>query len=402
MGAPSIGPRTNLAVVAVAVAAAAVIGASVVRGVIEVPMFAGLVLAAALALVVIPPAIYLSYRLGMLDHPDDRKFQKEPVPLLGGPGVLVAFGAALLVCLYGLSQHGGWSVAFSAVRTELLAMLAAGAFIVLIGVVDDRWGLKPGVRLIGQLAAVSVVMRYGVVMSFLPRTGAGRTGEIVLTVIWLVGMTNAMNFLDGLDGLAAGLTAVAALSFAVITAMTGQIAVTTASLCLAGATLGFLRHNVRPASIYLGDSGATLLGFTLACIAIIGDWGTGPTPTENLFVPLIVLGIPIYDVIYITVHRYRAGLIRSLSDWATYVGHDHLHHRLLRLGMRPGPATLFICLGGAALGVLAVILQTKGELDRYDKFLALVLAIIFFVGVTVLMELGKNSGDTHEPHDPPA
>ncbi|MFO7897431.1 MAG: MraY family glycosyltransferase, partial [Planctomycetota bacterium] len=279
------------------------------------------------------------------------------------------------------------------------AMLGAGALVALMGAVDDKWGLKAGVRLIGQLAAVSLVMRFGVVMTFLPPTPVGQVGEVALTVLWIVGMTNAINFLDGLDGLASGVSAVAGLFFGLIAAMTGQVALATASFCLAGAALGFFRYNARPASIYLGDSGATLLGFLLACIGLIGDWGTD-APIEDLFVPVIILGVPIYDAIYITVYRFRAGLVRNLGEWAAYVGHDHLHHRLLHLGMRPGRACLFICLGGVALGVLAVILKTKGELDRYDKFLALALVVLFFAGATVLMELGKNGGGGGPPPGP--
>ncbi len=347
-------------------------------------VFVGFALAASAALLLTPVAARLSYRLGMLDIPDERKGHDRPMPLLGGPAVLTAFAVAAVVCMEVLPDGYLWA----GFKPQFVATLAAAAFITALGVADDKWGLKPGVRVIGQLAAVCLVVRYGVVMTFLPPTAAGLTGEVVLTALWIVGITNALNFLDGLDGLASGVAAVAALSFGAIAAMTGQTAVAVLSFCLAGAALGFFKYNFRPASIYLGDSGATFLGFTLACIAIIGDWGA-PERAEDLFVPIIVLGVPIYDIIYITIYRIRAGHVRTLNQWAAYVGRDHLHHRLQNLGMRPRHTCLFICLGGVVLGLLALILKTKGEFSRYDKFLTITVAVIMFAGATILMELGK-------------
>jgi UDP-GlcNAc:undecaprenyl-phosphate GlcNAc-1-phosphate transferase len=354
----------------------------------EYVMGPAFLLAVSAAAALTPVAMYLSVRWGVLDVPDARKNHERPMPLLGGGAVLVAFVAAGVVGLAALSAAGrGMS---PQLRAQLGATLAGAVLIAAMGAADDAWGLKAGVRLVGQLAVVALVMKFGVVMTFLPPTPAGHVGEVLLTVLWLVGITNALNFLDGLDGLASGVSAVAALSFGAIAAMTGQYAVATGSFCLAGAALGFFAYNSRPARIYLGDSGATCLGFVLACLGIIGDWGRD-APVENLFVPVIVLGIPIYDTIYITIYRFKAGHVRNLSEWAAYVGRDHLHHRLLHLGMRPRYACLFICLGGVALGILAIILQTKtGGLDRYDKFLALGLAVILFVGATILMELGRN------------
>lgn len=385
MGPPAIAPRTSLAFVLSALVIMTAAGVCIFLlppGCIVASAFA---LAASAALALTPVAIQFSYRLGVLDVPDERKEHERPMPLLGGPAVLAAFAAASVLGLWSL-PNGLLSVEL---RTQLAGTLAAGALIALMGVADDRWGLKPGVRLIGQLAAVCLVMRCGVMMSFLPPTPLGRLGEIVLTMLWLVGITNSVNFLDGLDGLASGVSTVAALSFGVIAALTGQAAVAVVSFCLAGAALGFLKYNFRPASIYLGDSGATFLGFTLACIGVVGDWGT-PDRAADLFVPVIVLGIPIYDTIYITIYRIRAGLVHNLSELAAYVGRDHLQHRLQHLGMRPARACLFICLGAVMLGVLALLLQTKGPLDRYDKFLALAVVAIMFIGATILMELGKN------------
>lgn len=390
MGPPAVAPRVNLLTVLLAAAvavAAGVLAATCSPGLAAAAAF---VVSAGTALALTPIAIYLSFRLSVLDVPDERKNHAAPMPLLGGPAVLLAFAVGASVGLIALPGPALSPV----LRSQFLAALGAGALIAAMGVADDKWGLKPEVRLIGQLAAVCLVMKFGVVMTFLPPTPAGQIGEVLLTVVWIVGITNAVNFLDGLDGLASGVSAVAALSFGAIALMTGQAPVALVAFCLAGAALGFARYNFRPASIYLGDAGATFLGFALACLGIIGDWGT-PDRAENLFVPIIVLGIPIYDTIYITIYRIRNGLVRSPAEWMAYVGRDHLHHRLQHLGMRTSRICLLICLGAVALGILAVILQTKGPLDRYDKFLAIIVAGIMFVGATVLMELGRNQQNNH-------
>lgn len=385
MGPPAIAPRTSIALVLVALVLTAGSAACVTAASAEQMMLAALALAGSLVLALTPGAILLSRRLRVLDIPDARKEHERPMPRLGGLAVLGAFAAAVLLALAYLPEAS----LPAPLRSQFLATLAAGVLIAAIGAADDKWGLKPWVRVIGQLAAVCVVMKWGVVMTFLPPTPLGRAGEVALTVFWIVGLTNALNFLDGLDGLASGVSAVAALAFGAIAAMTNQWAVATAAFALAGAALGFLKYNFRPASVYLGDGGSTFLGFTLACLGIIGDWGTHDRAVD-LFVPVIVLGVPIYDTIYISVYRFRAGLVRSLSEWAAYVGRDHLHHRLQQLGLRPARTCLFICLGSGALGLLAAILETKkGGLVRCDKFLALGLTVIMFIGATILMELGR-------------
>ena len=395
MGSPAVAPRTSLILIIVAFFLAVAAYAGLDAASPDRTMVFAFALAACIALALTPFAMYLSYRTGLLDIPDERKDHDRPTPLLGGPAVLAAFAMATAAAIAALPG----SALSPELRSQLLATLGAGALIAALGVADDKWGLSTGVRLIVQLAAVLLVMKFGVVMTFLPPTGIGKAGEIILTVIWIVGITNALNFLDGLDGLASGVAMMAALSFGAIALMTDQLAVATASFCLAGATAGFLKYNFRPASVYLGDSGATFLGFTLACIGIIGDWGTPAHPgrIENLLVPVIILAIPIYDTIYITLYRIKAGHVRTLREWAAYVGRDHLHHRLQHLGMRPARACLFIWLGGLVLGILAVIVKTKGDLDRYDKFLALLVAAMMCVGATILMELGKNGMKTGEP-----
>ena len=387
MSAPAIIPRANFLFVLFTLIVG-VAGATILLDSGREYVFAaGFMIALAVSLFLTPIAAYLSYRFDVLDHPDEvHKNHERPMPLLGGAALLAAFLIASVAVFPALSRLE----CPPPMRAQFLHIFVAALFIAAMGIADDKWGLKPSVRLLGQLAAACLVMKGGVMMSSLPPTLLGKMGEAALTILWILGITNSINFLDGIDGLASGVSAIAALSFAAIAAVTGQTAVVLVSIVLAGATLGFLKYNYRPASIYLGDSGATLLGFLLACIGLVGDWGV-PDRIEDIFVPVIVLGVPIYDTIYITIYRFKKGLVKTIREWTDYVGRDHLHHRLLDMGMSVGGAVSLICLGSAALGILALQLKTKGDLDRYDKFLAVILAVIFFAGATILMELGRNN-----------
>jgi len=286
VGSPAVAPRTSLILIIAAFFLAVAAYAGLDASSPERTMVLAFVLAACTALALTPFAMYLSYRTGLLDVPDERKRHARPTPLLGGPAVLAAFALAAGAAVATLPG----SALTPDLRSQLLATLGAGLFIAAVGVADDKWGLAAGVRLLAHITAVCVVMNFGVVMTFLPPTGLGKAGEILLTLLWIVGITNALKFLDGLDGLAAGVAMIAALSFGAVAAMTGQTVVATASFCLAGAAAGFLKYNFRPASVYLGNSGATFLGFTLACIGIIGDWGAPDLPSrvENLLVPAMM------------------------------------------------------------------------------------------------------------------
>lgn len=283
MGSPAVAPRTSLILIIAAFFLAVAAYAGLDASSPERTMVLAFVLAACTALALTPFAMYLSYRTGLLDVPDERKRHARPTPLLGGPAVLAAF---ILAAGAAVATLPG-SALTPDLRSQLLAMLGAGLFIAAVGVADDKWGLAAGVRLLAHITAVCVVMNFGVVMTFLPPTGLGKAGEVLLTLLWIMGITNALNFLDGL---AAGVAMIAALSFGAVAAMTGQAVVATASFGLAGAVAGFLKYNFRPASVYLGNSGATFLGFTLACIGIIGDWGAPDLPSrdENLLVPAMM------------------------------------------------------------------------------------------------------------------
>jgi UDP-GlcNAc:undecaprenyl-phosphate/decaprenyl-phosphate GlcNAc-1-phosphate transferase len=281
---------------------------------------------------------------GALDLPEARKGHAFPTPKLGGVAVIAAF--LLVIGRRALADP------------ELLAIVAAARVLMAVGAVDDTRGVSSRLRLAVQGACAVMVMSAGVRLHLLPgRGGAG--ADAVLSVLWIVGLTNAYNFIDGIDGLAAGLGALIALLLGVAAAASGQAALLPVSAALAGALLGFLPHNLRTrgraATIFLGDSGSASVGFVLAALAIKEDWATG-NPLAALAAPILIFSILIYDMVQTTVARIATGRVRSFQQWIDYTGRDHIHHRFAEVlgGTRRALAlilTLALGVGLSALGL---------------------------------------------------
>ncbi len=336
-----------------------------------------------------PLAMRLARRFNVLDIPDPRKVHRHPTPLLGG----TAIWAAMLVAF-----------AFSPYLTrQLVAIIIGGTVILFLGVADDAKGLSAKFRLVVQILASCIVISQGVVVTFLPPTVAGRIGETFITVAWIVGIMNALNFLDGMDGLASGLAAISAGAFALIAGNTFQGELSIAATILVGAALGFLIFNFRPARIFLGDAGSTFLGFVLASLAVLGTYQKTDA-FIGLSIPILVLGIIIYDFVHITISRIARGVVTNFREWIEYVGKDHLHHRLNHLGLTQVQTVLFIYLLSTFMGLAAFILVAKTAVDKY---LVVLMVVIMLAVITVLMELGKqrrapDSDDARAGDDPPS
>jgi UDP-GlcNAc:undecaprenyl-phosphate GlcNAc-1-phosphate transferase len=239
-----------------------------------------------------------------------------------------------------------------------------GALVFLIGVLDDIWGLSAKIRLLGQLLSVGILYEYGVWMSFLPDTWWGHAGEILITILWVVGITNALNFLDGMDGLATGSTSINSMFFGLVALQTDQPFVMLLALALAGSCLGFLPRNLRryqPARIFLGDGGSNFLGFTLAGMGIIGGWGSHSL--VGLAVPILILGVPIFDTTLTTVVRIKTGRVRTFGEWLRFTGRDHFHHRLSDLGIGNLKAVLVIYIVSIWLGLESLVLKNARGID---------------------------------------
>jgi len=313
----------------------------------------------------------IAVRLKILDHPNERKIHKKPVPLLGG---LAIFGSYVATIIFNFN--------FS---IELKGVVIGGTIILLIGLIDDIKHIPATWKLVSQVLASGVLILYGVRLSFLPGTWWGNAGEVILTVIWVVGITNAVNFFDGMDGLATGITAICSVSFFIVAQITGQSYLGFLTIALAGSCLGFLKFNFKPASIFLGDAGSTFLGFTLAGIAVMGGWAE-KNPKVALSLPIIILSVFIFDMIYITIARVWDGRVRNFKEWIEYTGKDHLHHRLVALGFNETQTVLLIYLIAACLGLGGINLLATEDLKIYFEFIQ---AFFIFIIVVILMIAGR-------------
>ena len=331
-----------------------------------------LILFASLVLVigVTPVAQRVARRVGMVDKPSARKQHTVPTPLLGGAAIFIAVILALLLLgdRFYVSQVAG---------------IALGATLVsFLGLWDDRRGVSPWVKLIGQFLAAGVLVITDVRISVFPWPWV----NIAATLLWVVFITNAMNLLDNMDGLSAGVAAIAALFFLLFAAISKQYLVGALAAALVGACAGFLFYNLNPASIFMGDTGSLFLGFTLAAVGIKLRF-----PDNSSFVtwmvPVLVLAVPIFDTSLVIVSRLR----RHLNPLTT-PGKDHLSHRLARLTGSPREAVLICYLLGGLGGVLATFLTQASVLEGYGVGVA-----VLGVGIYGIWRLEKLYAEQTRP-----
>jgi len=321
-----------------------------------------------LSIVLTPIVRYIALRLKILDIPDNnRKIHTSPIPLLGGVAIAASFYITLL-----LNFSFSWE--FKGV--------VLGAFIIgLVGTLDDMFGLSASFRFLVQIFVALFVTLFNIKVTFLPNTWWGVVGEYIITVLWIVGVTNAVNFIDGLDGLAVGLTSISCLFFFIIAQITHQVYLAYISLSLLGASLGFLCFNFHPAKIFLGDGGALFLGFILAGLGIMGEWQRYNFVVA-LSIPCLILSVPIYDIIYITVERILTKKVKNIKDFLEYVGKDHLHHRLMNLGFSQIQTVLFIYALGAVFGISALVLR---DMSTPNCLLTILQALLLYVILSFIM-----------------
>jgi UDP-GlcNAc:undecaprenyl-phosphate GlcNAc-1-phosphate transferase len=290
----------------------------------------------ALGLVLTPLVSWASSALGLVDAPGGRKVHLVSVPRIGGLAIVLAASIALVTVSALIGPLGLGGLPLSSLRPILIG----GAMVFTVGLVDDLTGLPPWPKLIVQIAAAFVVMQSGLLIERI--TIAGQTWQLgfwswPVTLAWVVGLTNAFNLIDGIDGLAAGVTVIAGTACAAILISRGHIAESMLLTALVGAALGFLVYNLPPASIFLGDGGSLLFGFLLATTAITG-WQKGATALAA-GVPLMIFALPIADAISTLTRRLfrrdRSARVSIASVVRRIVEPDrhHIHHRLLALGL---------------------------------------------------------------------
>jgi UDP-GlcNAc:undecaprenyl-phosphate GlcNAc-1-phosphate transferase len=317
--------------------------------------------------------VYARWR-NVLDQPAARKVHRVATPLLGGAAVYLAFAVTVLA-----------NFNFS---LQLKGVALGASIVVALGVLDDVGELPAWVKLGGQVAGVGVAVAYGVVLQVTPSWVPGAYAlNVVLTVLWFLTVTNAIQFLDGMDGLAAGLGAIAGIFFSITALQSNQPYVMFLGAALVGACLGFLPYNFRPrgATIFLGDSGASFIGFTLAGLAVMGEW-SDDDPMVALMTPALILGVPLFDIAFVSVARVLSGKVHTVHEWLAYTGKDHIHHRFEALGLRKSETVLMLYLISATLGLSAMLLE---KATRQQAFLLLVQAACVLTIIAMLEGVGR-------------
>jgi UDP-GlcNAc:undecaprenyl-phosphate/decaprenyl-phosphate GlcNAc-1-phosphate transferase len=323
-------------------------------------------LIASLALVV--PVRALALRVGMVDLPGPRKVHLTPIPLLGG---LAMYGAVMIAVVFAFDGPA---------RAQIEGILAGASLVAAIGILDDRGLLHHQVKLfIGMPLAALILLFTGIQAQVFSVLIGGRTGsvlDILLTVAWVVGITASFSILDHMDGLCAGVAAVASVSFALIAYLNGQTLVTTLAAAVLGAATGFLRWNFKPAKIFMGDGGAMFLGFLMATLGL----KLRLERTDHLagwLVPLLVLGVTVFDTTLVTISRSRRGLLPFATP-----GKDHAAHRLSNLGLGHRGSVLSLYLLGAFSGGAAVLVSYLSA--RGAAVVGLIALALIFTGVAFL------------------
>ena len=348
-----------------------------------------------------PPVKKLAYRIGAIDVPKDgRRMHKRPTPRLGG---LAIFGGFLIA-----------AVLTGQLTPQRLWILAGAAVIVVLGIFDDRNALSAKFKFVIQILAAAIPVIFGdlrIAMFTNPflfsdslywNLGAL---SIPITILWIVAITNAVNLIDGLDGLAVGVSSIASMTMLAVALFIGETEIAVILAALAGACVGFMPYNLNPASIFMGDTGSTFLGYMLATLSIQGLFKV--YALISFAVPFLILGLPIFDTAFAILRRVLSGRSPLSPD------RGHVHHRLIDMGFNQKQAVAILYVISVVLGLIAVVLTTSGEL----RAMVLVAAVIIGLVVSGFLflsngqhkieeserrhrqELAEQQEQTEEPHE---
>lgn len=342
------------------------------------------VLAFMTAFVITPYTIKLAKKVGAIDMPEDRRVNKKPIPRIGGLAVIAGFivSAAYLIitmCVEGKLDLNDSENYKMKVLGFLLGIIVLGIFAYL----DDVKSLKPIQKLIAQVIAAVIIYVFGIRIDVINEHVLPEAISFMLTVGWIVGITNAINLIDGLDGLSSGTTLISCISLLIIFATNNSPLISIILItALAGAIIGFLPYNANPAKTFIGDVGAQFLGFTLSVIAILGVAKT--VTLVVLVAPILVLALPIFDTIFAIIRR----IIKGKSLKAVFqADRGHLHHRLMEAGYTQKQSVFILYGASAMLGMFAIILIDNGIWKAIS--FALIIAAIIGIGHKEIMKFNS-------------
>ncbi len=321
-------------------------------------LLVGAILAALTAFVITPAVSVLAYKIGAIDVPKDgRRMHKKPIPRIGGLAIFTAFVFASLL--------------FCEISPSVVAIYIGGLIIVAVGVIDDIFNINAWIKLIAQIGVALIAVSQGVVVEHVNLFGnyiQFGVWAIPITVIWIVGLTNAINLIDGLDGLACGVSAICSASILLVMLLKGDMASAAITAILVGSCLGFLPFNSNPAKIFMGDTGALFLGYAMAVISVSGVFKLHTV--VSFIIPISIFGLPLFD----TVFAFGRRIIHGKSPFSSDRG--HLHHRLIDMGFNQKQSVYILYAICAILGTSAIMFTE----ENYGKA-----AMIIGFGILVLI-----------------
>lgn len=337
----------------------------------------GTVIAFILGIFIVPLVISFSEKQGLMDKPDERKIHSHPIPRLGGVSIwvctILSFLALIILSYY---PH----------RSLLSGLLLGSSLMFLLGLVDDIFGLSAKFKFICQISIATIVFFLGVKITsvFLPVVGLLDLHPLVsyvLTIGWIVGISNAVNFIDGVDGLAGSVITISSVTLGLIALglTPADVVISLVAFILAGSMLGFLTYNFNPAKIFMGDSGALFAGFLLATLSVMFSM---KTTGYKMYVPLLVLAVPILDITFSSLRRILKGTSPFVADA------EHIHHKLLNFGFSQNKAVLILVAFSIFMGWLATVIAA------FDTTKYFVYAVIISVVMMILnrhAKIGENS-----------
>lgn len=335
-------------------------------------------LAFIVAFMATPYTIKIADKIGAVDIPKDkRRMHTKKMPKFGGPAVILGFIVSMIYLIIIMSIEGSLDLfTEQEYGKKLLGVLLGVVAIAITGIIDDIKTLKPWQELLGQVIAAIIVVAFGTQIEhlnipFLYRVGLSDVFSTIVTIVWIIGVTNAINLIDGLDGLSSGISLISCISLLIIFLMNGSPMIATVIVtAMSGAVVGFLPYNFSPAKTFIGDAGSNFLGFMLAVVSILG---VAKTYTAAVIVlPVIVLGLPIFDVMFAIIRRIAKG--KSIKA-VFKPDKGHLHHRLVEKGFSQKQAVLILYGLSASLGMFAIILFDSG-IWKALSFLLMIVATV--------------------------
>ena len=325
-----------------------------------------LIAALILSFVATPVVKAFAQRVGAIDVPNDaRRVHKVPIPRLGGLAIFIGF--LLSVAL------------FADINRQVQGILLGAVVIVILGVIDDILRLRALIKLAVQIFAALIAVFHGVVIEILSNPIVFHPSEYVsfgifaipVTVIWIVAITNSVNLIDGLDGLAVGVSTISSVTMLIIALVLDNTNVAIILAALTGACLGFMPYNLNPAKIFMGDTGALLLGYVLATVSILGLFKF--YAVVSFAAPFLVIGLPLIDTVFAVLRRTLRGKNPMAPD------RGHFHHRLIDMGLSQKQAVAILYAISGILGLAAVVITTSGEIRAVILIAALFIAVLIFI-----------------------